>query len=123
MRHLPQAHSIVLTSSQQGSATFDSLDSFKAGQGAQAPIPFELLNFWYGCDSVFIRWRSTIQDGAPEFVTGIIVIEAVQAPAGNKYPWLINTVYSEFNSGAWLVDVGTFVPQNCTTSSRRMLRA
>lgn len=25
-------------------------------------------------------------------------------------PWIINTVYSEFNSGAWLYDLGIFVP-------------
>ena len=108
---------------QQGSATFNSRAAFEAGQGSQPPIPFELLNFWYNCDTVFIRWRSIIAAGAPEFVTGIIVAEAVQAPAGNKYPWLINTVYSEFNSGAWLVDIGSFVPQNCTSSTARLLRA
>lgn len=28
--------------------------------------------------------------------------------------WLISTVYSEFNSGAWLVNLGVFKPGNCT---------
>jgi len=27
--------------------------------------------------------------------------------------WLINTVYSEFNSGAWLVNLGVFEPPQC----------
>jgi len=75
---------------------------------------------WYNCDNVFLRWRTAL---TPEFVTGIIVMETVPAPAGSKYPWLINTVYSEFNSGAWLVDLGVFVPSNCSSSSRRLLRA
>ncbi|KXL48206.1 hypothetical protein M433DRAFT_481620 [Acidomyces richmondensis BFW] len=103
-----------------GAATFDSRASFEAGQGSQPAIPFEQLNVWYNCDNVFLRWRTAL---TPEFVTGIIVMETVPAPAGSKYPWLINTVYSEFNSGAWLVDLGVFVPSNCSSSSRRLLRA
>ena len=54
-------------------------------------------------------------------------METVPAAAGNKYPWLINTLYSEFNVGAWLVDLGAmgaggFTPQNCSSGSKRMLR-
>ncbi|KAK3673957.1 hypothetical protein LTR78_006159 [Recurvomyces mirabilis] len=105
-----------------GSVTFASRDAFIAGQGSQPNIPFERLNLWYGCDAVFLRWRTTIAPGAPEFVTGIIVLETTQAAAGSENAWLINTVYSEFNSGAWLVDLGTFVPSNCTNPSRRLLR-
>lgn len=59
---------------------------------------------------------------SPEQVTGIIVMETTQSTDSSTYPWLINTVYSEFNSGAWLVDLGVFVPANCSTASRRMLR-
>ena len=60
------------------------------------------MNLWYTCDTVFIRWRTTVQDGAPEEVTGIIAIET----AYEHDEYLIQTVYSEFNSGAWLVDLG-----------------
>lgn len=95
-----------------GSATFDSLASFKAGQGSQPPIPFEILNLWHNCDTVTIRWKSAM---SPAQVTGIIVIEAVQ----QNGKWMIQTVYSEFNSGAWLVDLGIFKPSNCTTAARR----
>ncbi|KAK4506286.1 hypothetical protein PRZ48_000016 [Zasmidium cellare] len=90
-----------------GTATFDSLASFKAGQGSQPPIPFEILNLWHNCDTVTIRWKSA---QTPAQVTGIIVIEAEQV--NNK--WMIQTVYSEFNSGAWLVNLGIFKPSNCT---------
>ena len=49
---------------------------------------------------------------SPTNITGIIVLET--SKADNNGPWLINTVYSEFNSGAWLVDLGVFKPTNCT---------
>jgi hypothetical protein len=52
---------------------------------------------------------------SPTNITGIIVLETTQ-PDGNA-PWLINTVYSEFNSGAWLVDLGIFKPQNCSAGA------
>jgi len=100
--------------------TFDGRAAFEAGQGSQPAIPFERLNLWYNCDTVFLRWRTAL---TPEFVTGIIVLETTQAPAGAEYPWLINTVYSEFNSGAWLVDLGSFTPNCSATTSKRSLRA
>ena len=108
---------------QLGTATFSSRAAFIAGQGNQPDIPFDQLNVWYNCDTVILRWRTTLNFTTPaaEFVTGIIVLETTAAPGGAQ-PWLINTVYSEFNSGAWLVDLGTFVP-NCTAPARRLLRA
>jgi hypothetical protein len=51
---------------------------------------------------------------SPTNITGIIVLETVR---GNDGVWLINTVYSEFNSGAWLVDLGVFKPQNCSAGA------
>ncbi|KAK4636273.1 Ecp58-1 [Fulvia fulva] len=90
-----------------GTATFDSLASFKAGQGAQPPIPFEILNIWHNCDTITIRWVSA---QTPAQVTGIIVIEA----AYENDRWMIETVFSEFNSGAWLVNLGIFKPSSCT---------
>lgn len=89
-----------------GEATFTSREAFKAGQGSQPNIPFELLNLWHTCDTVVIRWRTTVQDGAPQFVTGLIVMETEYVDG----EFLIDTVYSEFNSGAWLVDLGVFKP-------------
>jgi hypothetical protein len=52
---------------------------------------------------------------SPTNITGIIVLETTKAD--NNGPWLINTVYSEFNSGAWLVDLGIFKPQNCSATA------
>lgn len=85
-------------------ATFSNLTQFEIGQGQQPPINFEQLDIWQGCTSVTIRWETTntapIPDPKP--VMGLIVMETVPAPAGNPYPYLIDTVYSEFDAGAWL---------------------
>ncbi|KAK0857969.1 hypothetical protein LTR03_000535 [Friedmanniomyces endolithicus] len=82
------------------------------GSGSQPDIPFEILNMWYACTGpVVIRWRSA---QTPNIVTGNIVMETVRDTTGSE-PWLIKTVYSEFNSGDWLVNLGVFKP-NCTAN-------
>ncbi|USW47324.1 hypothetical protein Slin15195_G006430 [Septoria linicola] len=93
-----------------GTATFASRASFEAGQGAQPAIPFQQLNIWHNCNTVTIRWLSSGPGQEPQQVTGIIVLETVRKSG----KWLIKTVYSEFNSGAWLVNLGIFKPTNCT---------
>ena len=92
-----------------GQPTFSSLAAFEAGQGSQPNIEFTILKTYNACDAVTIRWRTT--SPGTQFVTGIIVAEVVRA--SGPEPWLIETVYSEFNSGAWLVDLG-LVQANCT---------
>ena len=79
------------------------------------------LNIWHTCDTVILRWRTTVQPGAPQIVTGIIVLETEYD--GSDY--LIKTVYSEFNSGAWLVDIDVFnpvCPAPAASKSKRGLR-
>ena len=75
--------------------------------------PYETLNLWHNCDTVAIRWRSA---QSPQEVTGNIVMETEY----DGDHWRIATVYSEFNTGAWLVNIGTFVP-TCPAPSRRRL--
>ncbi|CZT14891.1 uncharacterized protein RCC_12005 [Ramularia collo-cygni] len=86
------------------SPTFTSRDLFKIGQGQQPPINFEQLGIWYNCNSVTIRWSST--NTAPgndvKPIVGLIVMETIEAPAGSANPYLIDTVFSEFDSGSWL---------------------
>lgn len=109
-----------------GTAVFSSRAEFQAGQGAQPPIPFEIIKTWNACSAVTIRWQSA---QTPQLVTGIIVIEVVKnADKKASQKWLIKTVYSEFNSGAWLVNLDVFNPPVCpapppptSTPSRRML--
>lgn len=105
-----------------GSATFSSRKSFIAGQSGQPPIPFDILNTWHNCDTVFLRWRSPNPGtvNPEQQVTGIIAIETVPNPrSGAEFPFKAETVYSEFNSGAWLYDLGVFTPSNCNSASKR----
>jgi hypothetical protein len=105
-----------------GDATFTSRAAFIQGQSGQPPIPFNILNLWHTCSTVIIRWRASAPGTittTQEPVTGIIVIETSKNPKKNTdQPFLINTVFSEFNSGAWLYDLGVFVP-NCTASTSK----
>ena len=101
-------------------ATFTSRDAFIAGQSSQAPIPFEILNLWNNCDNVMLRWRTHDLGPTqpPETVTGMVVIETTES-GDDTNPWQIQTVYSEFNSGAWLYDLGIFVP-TCSATKRSL---
>jgi len=111
-----------------GSATFDSLTNFEAGQGGQPNITFELLKVWHNCDTVTLRWRSPTPNPGPgpapatqEQVTGIVVLETIFNGWEAAQPFLIETIYSEFNSGAWLYDLEVFQPSNCSTSAKRSI--
>lgn len=80
-----------------------------AGQGAQPPVPFDILNTWSTCDTTIIRWRSHQK---PDHVQGVSI--AVVQPAkegegggvGETRKWQIKAIYAEFNSGAWLNNLG-----------------
>lgn len=85
--------------------SFTSREMFKIGQGQQPAINFNRLNIWPGCTSVNIRWMTTNTAPIPnpKPVVGLIAMEVVKnQQAGAEYPWLISTVYSEFDAGAWL---------------------
>jgi len=90
--------------------TFASKADFLAGQGAQPPVPFEILNLWNTCDTVIIRWLSA---QSPLPVQGISIATVQPAPEGQgggfgvgSQKWQINKIVAEFNSGAWLGDLG-----------------
>ncbi|KAK5173974.1 uncharacterized protein LTR77_001053 [Saxophila tyrrhenica] len=84
--------------------TFSNRTQFMIGQGQQPLINFEQLNIHHDCKSVTIRWltNNTAPIPNPRPVVGIILLEVVKAPKRNQYPWVAKTVYSEFDSGAWL---------------------
>lgn len=86
------------------SAAFSNRQEFETGQGQQPPINFKQLNIESNCNFVTIRWETTntAEIPHPRPVVGIILIEVEKAPSGSKYPWLVHTVYSEFDSAAWL---------------------
>lgn len=104
---------------------FTSRDEFMEGHGTQEPIPFETLKVWNNCEGVVsMVWRS-IRSGqgqenesAAVPVTGTAIleteptelsegIELERAQAGG-YNYRIHTLWSEFNTAAWLVNNGVF---------------
>ncbi|KAK5122147.1 hypothetical protein LTR85_004393 [Meristemomyces frigidus] len=89
------------------SASFTNRTQFEIGQGQQAPINFNQLNIWHNCDTVVIRWETTTTANITNVkpVVGLITLETCQAPYGNEYPYYIDTVYSEFDAGAWLQNI------------------
>lgn len=85
--------------------TFTSRDMFKTGQGQQPSINFERLQLWHSCNTAIVRWMTTNTAPIPnpKPVVGLISMEVVKNQNANaEYPWLIDTVYSEFDAGAWL---------------------
>lgn len=87
-----------------GSLTFASKAAFEAGQGAQPAIPFTILNQWHTCDTVIIRWVSAQTPQQVQGFDAIIVEPATNSSSNVTYQ--IKTVYGEFNSGAWLANLG-----------------
>ena len=87
-----------------GSTTFPSKAAFKAGQGSQPAIGFNLLNIdAVTCDTVAFRWAATL--GAQPAIKGINIFKASNSN-GTASGWQIKIVFSEFNSGTWSQEIG-----------------
>lgn len=86
-----------------GSITFPTKEAFEQGQGSQPPVPFELLAIEaVTCDTIAIRWLGGLQ---PEPVKGITILKTSNKD-GTADGWQISTIYTEFNSAAWVTDIG-----------------
>jgi len=95
-----------------GTATFATKAAFLAGQGSQPDVPFTILNTWHTCDTVIIRW---VANPGAQQVQGFDAL--VVEPSSNGFqPYQIKTTYGEFNSGAWLADLGR--PECNVTASK-----
>lgn len=96
-----------------GGPTFPSAAAFIYGQGMQPPIGFDVLNIdAVTCAGVIaFRWSATINP-AGSAVKGINVLYASNDPSlGGGHGkgvdgWVLTQVFSEFNSGTWLEDIG-----------------
>lgn len=92
-----------------GSLTFTSKAAFISASASQPPVPFTILQTWHTCDTVIIRWVAH-----PPALPGVATAEQVQGfdalivePSTTGFqPYQIKTTYGEFNSGAWLHDLG-----------------
>lgn len=90
--------------------TFTSKQDFLDGQGAQPPVPFEILSLWNTCSTVILHWLST---QTPFPVRGITIANVQPAKEGQgggfgvaDQKWQINSIVAEFNAGAWLGNLG-----------------
>jgi len=93
-----------------GNPTFPVKAAFEQGQGFQPPVPISLLKVdAVTCDGVIaFRWVGYPATGKIE-VKGINILYTVNG--GDKQSvgpggWQISQVFSEFNSAAWIVDLG-----------------
>jgi len=98
-----------------GSVTFPTKAAFIAGQGSQPDVPFTILNTWHTCDTVIIRW---VINAGPQQVQGFdaFIVEPSSDP---RQKFQIQKSYGEFNSGAWLADLGHPECGNGTAAKRR----
>jgi len=97
-----------------GGPTFPSPQAYIAGQGAQPPIGFTVLGTdAITCDGVIaLRWVGQVGSNTYP-AQGITILKAVQSgpdavvgPTG----WQLESINTEFNSAAWLVDIGASCP-------------
>lgn len=92
-----------LSGAALGSATFPSKAAFEAGQGAQPQVPFIPVALEaVTCDTIAFRWIVTLP---PNTVKGITILKTENSQ-GQADTWQIKTIFTEFNSIAWLQDIG-----------------
>jgi len=84
----------------EGSVTFASRDAFISGSSSQPPLVLQSLDIFWSCSAISWRWISVSGTGDDSIkVKGIDNFYI--NPQGQ-----IKTTYAEFNSGAWLADLG-----------------
>ncbi|KAL4815491.1 hypothetical protein BDW67DRAFT_185766 [Aspergillus spinulosporus] len=88
-------------------------EEFAADQLNIEPFELNVLQVWHSCNTISFRWNAPqrVRD-----VTGLVVLETVPAPPGGSFRHIIQTIYSEFDTAAFLVNTGAFQPANCTSS-------
>lgn len=93
-----------------GGPTFASKGAFIGGQGTQPPIGFTVQSIMFSCTQVAFRWTATV--GLKKFPAKGINMFTASNLNNSAAGWQIQTMYSEFDVGAWEVDIGrTCSPQ------------
>ncbi|KAI4716551.1 hypothetical protein E4T48_07231 [Aureobasidium sp. EXF-10727] len=99
-----------LQASDLGKLTFASKADFLAAQGAQPNVPFEILNLWNTCNTIIIRWLSAQTPFPVQGISVATVQPAIKGQGGGfgvgSQKWQIGNIVAEFNSGAWLGNLG-----------------
>lgn len=84
-----------------GVNAYPSKKAFIAGQAQTPAIPsVETLGYFYSCDQIAWRWNGTGIGSQKYEVKGLITFDVNVASSQ------VDAVYSEFNSAAWLSDIG-----------------
>ncbi|KAI1610654.1 hypothetical protein EDD37DRAFT_644362 [Exophiala viscosa] len=92
-----------LTGAALGTATFPTKAAFEEGQGSQEAVPWETVAIEaYTCDTIAFRWIVPLP---PNTIKGNTILKTENS-AGQADTWQIKTIYTEFNSIAWLEDIG-----------------
>jgi len=92
-----------------GGYSYPSKQAFIDGQAKTPPIPvLKTYSIFYNCDRIAWRWVGSSIGSNMSEVNGIITMNITSAGQ-------IAVVYSEFNTGAWLADIG--YPECNTTAS------
>jgi hypothetical protein len=92
-----------------GSVTFPSKTAFEASQSQQPNIQLSVIAIdAVTCNVVAYRWKANV--GGPDVVKGINVLYA-EFVGSDQYAvgptgWQVQQAFSEFNSAAWVIDIG-----------------
>lgn len=108
LAHIPVSCAILLHDerdtnilSQLGVNAYPSKQAFIAGQAQTPAIPqLATLGYFYNCNEIAWRWNGSGIGSNKLEVKGIITFDV------NATTSQVNGVYSEFNSAAWLTDIG-----------------
>jgi len=97
-----------------GGPTFPSAQAYEQGQGAQPAIGVTVLGTdAITCDGVIaLRWVGTVGKNVYP-ANGITILKAVQkgsADVVGPTGWQLAEIHTEFNSAAWIVDIGGTCP-------------
>ena len=89
------------------SPTFSSREEFIVGQSQRAPVPYKQLDLWHTCDTVIVRHElfPCLRGANPRPIVGMLYMRTTPAPVGNRFPYYIQTIYSEFDVVTYLTDL------------------
>jgi hypothetical protein len=94
---------------QEGSVTFSSVSTFISSSTAQPPLYLQTLDIFSSCNKVAWRWISI--NGTGDNVEKVKGIDVFNINSKGQ----VSATYAEFNSGAWLADLG--YPE-CTATAK-----
>ena len=89
--------------------TFASKADFINGSSQQPPLVLQSLDYFWSCNAISWRWIS--QSGTGDDSIPVKGIDNFYINSRGQ----IQSVYAEFNSGAWLADLGN---PECSASKK-----